>query len=318
MGVIVRQIREVRPDVILTHPKDGLYPHPDHLAVWEIVREAFDAAADPSKYSEAGPAWAPARLFTRAISQSYFEAAPGLKEFRVELNGELLPFYGTPDDEIDVTMHVEAYVERRMAAWECHRSQHNPKGFSATMPDGMRREMAANEQYVLAAASIPLPEGIGDDLLAGLEAGVDASGGADDAPAPAESLAALRAELIAHRSLVDVCMGYQSRSNEPNLTGFVQHLADGEQEIVYLLARALRRAGEPSGTLEADPKIRARALRYESTPDRVQFLRTLTEQIVVRSEAQLRRANDPDQKAVWEELVGLVQAQARAAAEFAG
>ena len=49
-------------------------------------------------------------------------------------------------------------------------------------------------------------------------------------------------------------MGYQSRSNEPNLTGFVQHLADGEQEIVYLLARALRRAGEPSGTLEADPK----------------------------------------------------------------
>ena len=175
VGVIVRQIREVRPDVILTHPKDGLYPHPDHLAVWEIVREAFDAAADPSRYPDAGPAWAPARLFTRAISQSYFEAAPGLKEFRVELNGELVPFYGTPDDEIDVTMRVEAYVERRMAAWDCHRSQHNPKGFSSTMPDGMRREMAANEQYVLAAASIPLPEGTGDDLLAGLEAGVDAT-----------------------------------------------------------------------------------------------------------------------------------------------
>ena len=151
--MIVRQIREVRPDVILTHPKDGLYPHPDHLAIWEIVREAFTAAADPAAYPDAGPAWAPARLFTRAISQSYFEAAPGLKEFRVELNGELLPFYGTPDDEIDVTMHVEAYVERRMAAWDCHRSQHNPKGFSSTMPDGMRREMAANEQYVLAAAS---------------------------------------------------------------------------------------------------------------------------------------------------------------------
>ena len=113
-------------------------------------------------------------------------------------------------------------------------------------------------------------------------------------------------------------MGYQSRSNEPNLTGFVQHLADGEQEIVYLLARALRRAGEPSGTLEADPKMRARALRYESTPDHVQYLRTLTEQMMVRCQAQLRRANDPDQQAVWEELTALVQAQARAAAEFAG
>ena len=176
VGVIVRQIREVRPDVILTHPKDGLYPHPDHLAVWEIVREAFDAAADPDEYPDAGPAWAPARLFTRAISQSYFEAAPGLKEFRVELNGQLLPFYGTPDEEIDITMQVEAYVERRMAAWDCHRSQHNPQGFSSTMPDGMRRAMAANEQYVLAAAYVPLPDGAIDDLLAGLEAGSSSDG----------------------------------------------------------------------------------------------------------------------------------------------
>ena len=31
--------------------------------------------------------------------------------------------------------------------------------------------MAANEQYVLAAAAIPLPDGGADDLLAGLEAG---------------------------------------------------------------------------------------------------------------------------------------------------
>jgi hypothetical protein len=319
VGAIVRQIREVRPHVILTHPADGLYPHPDHLAVWEIVREAFTAAADPAEYPDAGPAWASDRLFTRAISQSYFEAAPGLKEFRVELNGELLPFYGTPDDEIDVTMHVEAYVERRMAAWDCHRSQHNPKGFSATMPDGMRREMAANEQYVLAAAHIPLQAGASDDLLIGLAAeDSDADTEIADADHAAESLAALRAELIAHRSLVDVCMGYQSRSNEPNLTGFVQHLAAGEQEIVYLLARALRRAGEPSGTLEADPKLRTRALRYESTPDRVRYLRTLTEQIVDSCQAQVRRANDPDQKAVWEELTALVLAQARAAAEFAG
>jgi hypothetical protein len=172
---------------------------------------------------------------------------------------------------------------------------------------------------VLAAASIPLPDGVGDDLLAGLVA-ADGDAGAEsvDADYAAESLAALRAELISHRSLADVCQGYQSRSNEPNLTGFVQHLADGEQEIVYLLARTLRLAGEPSGTLEADPKVRAKALRYESTPDRVRYLRTLTEQMVVRCQAQLRRADDSDQKAVWEELTALVQAQARSVAEFAG
>ena len=77
-----------------------------------------------------------------------------MADFRVELNGELLPFYATPDDEVDVIMHVEPWVERRMAAWDCHRSQHNPKGFSSTMPDGVRREMAANEHFLLAAARV--------------------------------------------------------------------------------------------------------------------------------------------------------------------
>ncbi len=38
IGQIVRQIRDVKPDVILTHPEHGLYPHPDRLAIWEMVR----------------------------------------------------------------------------------------------------------------------------------------------------------------------------------------------------------------------------------------------------------------------------------------
>lgn len=317
VGEIVRQMRDVRPHVILTHPEHGLYPHPDHLAIWELVREAFTAAADPAQYPDAGPAWSPARLFTRGIAQSYFDAAPGLKQFRVELNGQQLAFHATPDDEIDVTMHVDAYVERRMAAWDCHRSQHNPKGFSSTMPDGMRREMAANEQFVLAEARVPLPQGLADDLLAGLEPeGATALSDADEADAA--DLLALRAELIAHRSLIEVCQGYPGRSPEPNLAGFLQHLADGEQEIIYRLARALRLAGEPAGGVEADPKLRAKAMRYESTPDRVRFLRTLTQEAVARCQAQARQATGPAQKAVWEELVGLVQAQARATAEFAG
>jgi len=316
VGEVVRQIRAIRPQVILTHPENGLYPHPDHLAVWEMTREAFDAAADPAAYPEAGPAWAPARLFTRAISQSYFEAAPGLKEFRVELNGQMLPFYGTPDDEIDVTMRVEPYVERRMAAWGCHRSQHNPKGFSTTMPDGMQREMAANEQFVLAAARAPLPGGVTDDLLAGLEAWEGSAGLAagvePTAPVPGsgEELAALRAELIAHRTLAEICQSYLGTSPEPKLVTLLRRLVDSEQEIAYRLARALRLAGEAPGSIEADPKLRARALRYESTPDRVRFLGALTEQAAARCLAKASAVADSDQKAAWQDLAALAQAQA--------
>lgn len=319
VGQIVRQIREIRPHVILTHPEHGLYPHPDHLAVWEIVREAFDAAADPAAYPDAGLAWAPARLFTRAIAQSYFEAAPGLKEFRVELNGQLLPFYGTPDHRIDVTMRVSPWVERRMAAWNCHRSQHNPKGFTTTMPDSMREAMAAKEQFILAAARVPLPDGVADDLLAGLEAGSGATALKPESSAVgAGPLAALRAELTAHRTTIELCRGYLVTSPEPKLAVLLRRLIDDEQEIVYRLARAMRLIGEPPGDIEADPRLRGKGMRHESTPDRLRFLGSATEQAVARCQAQAAAAVDPDQQAVWEEVAGLARAAAAEVTAFAG
>jgi mycothiol S-conjugate amidase len=63
VGRLVAVIRRTRPQVIVTYPRnqDG-YPHPDHLRVNEISELAFDVAADPERYPEAGPAWQPARL----------------------------------------------------------------------------------------------------------------------------------------------------------------------------------------------------------------------------------------------------------------
>ena len=72
IGQVVRLIREIRPDVIITHPENGLYPHPDHLAVWEIVRAAFSAAADPEAYPEAGPAWAASAPFHPRDAAEHF------------------------------------------------------------------------------------------------------------------------------------------------------------------------------------------------------------------------------------------------------
>ncbi len=63
VGRLVEVIRRERPDVIVTYPQDQSgYPHPDHLRVNEISEIAFDAAGDPDRYPDAGPAWQPARL----------------------------------------------------------------------------------------------------------------------------------------------------------------------------------------------------------------------------------------------------------------
>ncbi len=297
---IVRYVRELRPDVILTHPEHGLYPHPDHLALWEIVREAFSAVADPEEHPAAGPAWAPARLFTRALPQSIFEVAPGLKEFRVELNGQLLPFYATPDHEIDVIMRVEPWVERRMAAWACHRSQHNPKGFSATMPDGVRREMAANEHFLLAAARVPLPDGVSDDLLAGL----DQSDAADDVEV-AGPTALLRDELAWHRAFAEICERYGADQAEPRVAEVARRLFDAEQEIIHRLARGLRLIGESAGAVESDARLKAQGLQRQSPAEHLAFLRDQ----IAQAAARLRTWPAADAPVRDDSLIALIEAQ---------
>ena len=274
-GQIIALIREIRPDVILTHPENGLYPHPDHLAVWEIVRDAFTAAADPDEHPEAGAAWAAARLFTRALPQSFFERAPGLTEFRVQLNGQQLPFLGTPDDQIDV---VDAAWRRGWrGAWlrgiATARST-TPKASTSTMPDDMRQEMAANEQYVLAAARLPLPEGVNDDLLAGLDS---FSSPEEIEPAPEQA----SAELVAF--LRDELAGAPRPGR--TLPGVSEQAVCGQEYRVVqkaggrrtagpsiACARALRQVGEPAGAIEPAPRLLAAGKRQAKFEDQRRFL----------------------------------------------
>jgi mycothiol S-conjugate amidase len=82
VGRLVAVIRRTRPQVIVGYPKEqNFYPHPDHIRANQIAEAAFDAAADPTRYPEAGPVWTPLRLFyvkwsfrrIRALHEKYLE-----------------------------------------------------------------------------------------------------------------------------------------------------------------------------------------------------------------------------------------------------
>lgn len=320
---VVEVIRDVHPTIVVTHPENGLYPHPDHLAVWEIVRAGYDAAGDEQQYPDAGAAWQPQRLYTRAMPQSMFERAPGLQEFRVELNGELLPFMGTPDDQIDITMHVGATVPRRMAAWACHRSQHNPKGFSSVMPDGMREEMAANEQFIL-IAGVPLPDGVTDDLFAGLdegdtyliggerdrangEAAAHGDTGSEESTVSADYARLLLAELTRHITFSEALKIYQHDPQEAKQSTVYHQLAATEQEVTYRLARALRRLDAGAGRTEPDAAIMREARRRNRPEPRREFLLNRMEVAYGRFQDNARGTSIADERELWEELAALMR-----------
>ena len=59
----VRIIREIQPDVVITHNIDGGYGHPDHIATHNATVKAFYAAGDPAQYPEARPIYQPHKLY---------------------------------------------------------------------------------------------------------------------------------------------------------------------------------------------------------------------------------------------------------------
>ncbi|MCC7355962.1 MAG: PIG-L family deacetylase [Anaerolineae bacterium] len=161
-------MREVRPQVVITHPPHGGYAHPDHLALWEIVGEAWQRAGNSS--------WSPDKLYYRAIPESSFNLVPRLRDYRIHLKGVQLPFTPTPDDEITTILNVSRWLPQKEAAWSAHSSQLNPNGFFSTMPEEMRREWRRWEHLVLAksrlvagsAVAPAQPDGKESDLFLGL------------------------------------------------------------------------------------------------------------------------------------------------------
>jgi N-acetyl-1-D-myo-inositol-2-amino-2-deoxy-alpha-D-glucopyranoside deacetylase len=128
---MVKIIREIKPEVVITHDAGGGYGHPDHIATHNATVKAFYAAGDPTQYPEAGPVFQPSKL--------YFGVRPlGLMKIMVKL----MPLFGQNphrfgrNKDIDLTKMVDTKypinavirlkkqsVEIRDKAAACHASQ---------------------------------------------------------------------------------------------------------------------------------------------------------------------------------------------------
>jgi mycothiol S-conjugate amidase len=176
VGRMVRIIRAERPQVIVTYADDRqFYPHPDHIRVHEVSLPAFDAAGDPERYPDAGPAWQPSKLYYTGFSRRRVEALHAAHLAR----GDESPFErwferGFPQNEHRFTTFVEIgpWLTRRRAALLAHRTQVDPKGFWMRLPDDVIREVFPWDEFVLARSLVgrPADGDTEDDLFAGVRA----------------------------------------------------------------------------------------------------------------------------------------------------
>ncbi|MDQ3451809.1 MAG: mycothiol conjugate amidase Mca [Actinomycetota bacterium] len=171
-GRLVEIIRAERPEVLVTYPPGGGYPHPDHIRCHDICAAAFDAAADASAYPEAGQPWQVRKLYyVGAFNRSKVEALHQacLQRGIESPFGEWLERWD-PDETDPSTTHVDVgeYLATRSQALLAHATQIDPDGMWFRVPDDLVREIHPWEDFQLGRSEVrsDLPEA---SLFAGLE-----------------------------------------------------------------------------------------------------------------------------------------------------
>lgn len=189
IGGLVRIVREVQPDVVVSYNDFGGYGHPDHIRAAEVAKGAFARAGDAGAYPEQlagpdGPApWEPLKLYEVVLDIERRQEMDRLLQER----GIRTPWAPDPDETEEQRQEREGWLERMAAhagpittrvdvsewlaakhdALAAHVTQMAPDNpFLALTPDDWRA-LAPAEAFTLreSRVGVRIPE---DDLFAGL------------------------------------------------------------------------------------------------------------------------------------------------------
>jgi LmbE family N-acetylglucosaminyl deacetylase len=171
---IVYEIRRVRPQVVVTFGQDGLYGHPDHIAISQLATAAVAAAADASAHPTAGSAHRVEKLYYRAPSISYvrrYEKAFGDLVMHVDGQERRSPGWApwvitTPLDTTDYWQVVWDAVQR-------HRSQLPAYQTLLSLSEAEHRYLWGAQEYYRVFSHVSGRRGKEADLFEGIRCRVD-------------------------------------------------------------------------------------------------------------------------------------------------
>ncbi|MEE8465849.1 MAG: PIG-L family deacetylase [Dehalococcoidia bacterium] len=172
---LVLEIREFRPQVVLTFEPGGLYGHPDHIAVCEHTTRAFklasDPAAFPSQLTDGLQPHLPQRLFYSARPKGFrLEWANRLREAGIDFP---LPSpdqldQGVPREEIHLDLDVSDQLETKMACIMCHRTQVAPSWPYHRVPRDVAAWVLGREYYIRALPEVSPGMTVPEDFFDGI------------------------------------------------------------------------------------------------------------------------------------------------------
>src|SRR3954462_5343829 len=171
VGELVKVMREVRPQVVITYNENGGYGHPDHIQAHRVAVAAYEAAADPGRYPDAGEPWQPSKLYYNAFPVSFLRMGyDALKEM-----GEEAPFgvtapedlnFGDPDESITTRIDARDYLEAKVGAMRAHRTQIEVDGPFFALSNHIGQRAFGLEHFRLMKGKTPADGVVEEDLFA--------------------------------------------------------------------------------------------------------------------------------------------------------
>jgi LmbE family N-acetylglucosaminyl deacetylase len=174
VGKLVRILRQIRPDVVVTFGPDGVYGHYDHIAVHRWTTIAIKLAADRSCFPDVLPEQCTVhqvkKLYHKVISDEQVDGLTnGDPLAGIMMDGVPFPFVGYPPDQITTVIDVEDYAAAKLQGIRCHGTQVGRRDIFGRPDDEIiQQPWFRDEEFLLAASTVGRPEDTEDDLFWGL------------------------------------------------------------------------------------------------------------------------------------------------------
>lgn len=168
---LAHEIREVRPQVLVSYDEHGGYGHPDHIQAHRVTRRAWDLAADRSV---PGEPWRVDKLY--AIAQPVSRIRATVDRMRVD-PGPFTPpesvsdiARGTPDAQVTTRIDAGPHWAAKALAMRAHTTQITVDGERFALSNDFAQELDAVEHFtlLLGPPARPGDDGYETDLFAGL------------------------------------------------------------------------------------------------------------------------------------------------------
>lgn len=187
---LVRVLREVRPQVLVTYEPGGGYGHPDHVHAHRVAMRAVELAEDPA-YDDGEP-WTVAKVYWTVLPRSQVRDAlseasrSGENPFTGMAftggdvgdggdsgdGGGALPSMVVPDEQVTTMVDAQGFLDAKLAALRAHATQVEIQGRWMALSNGVGYPVPGQEFYRLArgvlAPDSSRDDGRESDLFAGV------------------------------------------------------------------------------------------------------------------------------------------------------